>query len=64
MSQNVRMAAERLIEAVKSLPVEDWVETDFNGQPKLLGYVMQARHEWDEVRNAAHELEMCIDERI
>lgn len=45
-----------LVEAVKKLPVEDWVERDFNGDPELLGYVMQCQGEWDEVRRKIEAL--------
>ena len=41
-----------LINAVEALPVEEWVQQDANGDPELLGYVMQAQGEWDDVVKA------------
>ena len=45
----------RLIEAVEALPVEEWVEQDHNDEPVLIGYVMQARSEWDRVKEIIAE---------
>lgn len=62
MSYNTKKAAERLIDAVDRLPVEEWVETDDQGDPELLGYVMQAQGEWDEVRQAKEELALALEQ--
>ena len=46
---------ERLRVVVKRLPVEEWVEQDAHGDPELIGYVMQAQGEWDDVMKALRD---------
>lgn len=35
--------------AVHKLPVKEWVEANGYGEPEPIGYIMQAREEWDDV---------------
>jgi hypothetical protein len=41
-----------LIEKIKALPVEHWVQEGPHGEPVLVGYVMQAQDEWVAVNEA------------
>ena len=50
-------AVQPLVDAVKALPVEEWVEQERDGSPYLVGYVMQAQGEWDRVESALRDLE-------
>lgn len=52
-NQRIRKLEETLKElkdAVKVLPVEEWVEQDIDGEPCLVGYKMQAREEWERIK--------------
>lgn len=51
----------RLFESVNNLPVEDWVEQDSDGSPELIGYVMQATKEWDEVVSAMNSARQVLE---
>ena len=46
-----------LIEKIKALPVEHWVQEGPDGEPVLVGYVMQAQGEWVAVNEAVAALE-------
>jgi hypothetical protein len=41
-----------LVEKIKALPVEHWVQEGPHGEPVLVGYIMQAQGEWDAVNEA------------
>lgn len=46
-----------LIAAVKALPVDEIIEVDYDGNPTLVGYAMQAQGEWDRVLQALRPFE-------
>lgn len=56
----LQAAAQKLIKAVRDLPVEEWTEVDNRGDLHLIGYVMQAQGEWDDVQRSATELEATL----
>ena len=45
-----------LLEAVEKLPVKEWTDQDESGEAYLVGYVMQAQGEWDEVQKAVRSI--------
>ena len=55
-AKNERLRA--LESAVRLLPVEDWVEQHpLTGEPMLVGYYMQTKGKWDNVKGALAALE-------
>lgn len=58
-------ALKTLTEKVEALPVEEWVETEElpHGQTQaiLIGYVMQATGEWDDVCDAVKSASALIE---
>ena len=51
----LRALTERLVEAVESLPVEEWTEIDLNDKLVMIANKMQAQREWDKVIRALEE---------